>query len=351
MSISMDDVARRAGVSKSTVSLVLNNRPGTSAEMQRRVLEAAEALGYSLPAHRTRASQAEPLTAAPGISLVHCVDEKPDIDPGLTHLYLSYRNGIQRFTQGRNISVMLVTGYRDTNADSLSYQLLAQQEPIMDGLILMGPGLRRTSKLIQRVLDHEIPTVILGRSWPDLPISSVSQDHSQQAHLVLDHLLALGHQHIGMIAREVDRSYDWFTWRLKAFRETMEDKLGQEAEDYISIHADVDRAVDRLLTRQPQVTALFALNDHIAYQAMRAAIAAGRSVPGTLSIVGIDGAIKPQEGLPVLTTVAFPHEEVGYLAAELLIKQIENSHLQNGRLIVRSHLITGASCAEVRSAI
>ena len=151
-----------------------------------------------------------------------------------------------------------------------------------------------------------------------------------------------------MIAREVDRTYDWFTWRLKAFRETLNNRLGQDAEAYFAIDADVAKAVTRLLHEQPQITALFALNDHIAYQAMRAAIAAGRSVPGTLSIVGIDGTIKTLEGLPALTTVAFPHEEVGYLAAELLIKQIENSNLRNARLVVSSHLIPGASCAEPR---
>ena len=187
---SMDEVARHAGVSKSTVSLVLNNRPGTSAEMRRRVLDAVAAVGYTLPEQRAQ-RESTSLTHAPVIALVHCVDEEPDVDAGLTHLYLSYRNGIQRFTQGRDISVMLVTSYRDGNEDSLSYQLLAQEERALDGLILMGPGLHRNTTLIQRVLDRQIPAVILGRSWPELPISSVSQDHTEQAQLILDHLLAL----------------------------------------------------------------------------------------------------------------------------------------------------------------
>lgn len=347
MSISMDDVARRAGVSKSTVSLVLNNKPGASAEMRQRVLEAADSLGYTLPPHRT----GDPLVEAPTIALIHCVDEKPDIDPGLTHLYLAYRNGIQRFIQGQNISLMLVTGYQDNDAESLSYQLLTQQERALDGLILMGPGLRRSSRLIQRVLEQQIPTVILGRSWPDLPISSVSQDHSEQARLILDHLLALGHRHIGMVAREVDRTYDWFTWRHQLFRETLRNELGQDDEPYLAIDTDVERAVRRLLSQQPQITALFALNDHIAYQAMRAAIEAGRAVPRNLSVVGIDGTIKGQEELPTLTTVAFPHEEVGYLAAEMLARQIENSNLRTIRVIVRSQLVPGASCAEPKNIV
>ncbi|MBV7327604.1 LacI family transcriptional regulator [Chloroflexi bacterium TSY] len=340
MAVSMDEVARQAGVSKSTVSLVLNNRPGTSAEMRRRVLDAAEVVGYQLPVQQTQAGK----TTAPVIALVHCVEEEPDVDSGLTYLYLSYRNGIQRFTQGRNISVMLVTSYRDDNADSLSYQLLTQEERALDGLILMGPQLRRDSNLIQRVLDQQIPAVILGRSWSDLPISSVSQDHSEQAHLILDHLLALGHQHIGFVAREVDRTYDWFHWRLAAYRETIREKLGQEDDAYVAIGTDVDVAVQQLFSQHPQVTALFALHDHIAYQAMRAALSLGLSVPDRLSIVGIDGAIRSQEGLPDLTTVAFPHEEVGYLAAELLFKQIENNYLRNAHLTVRSQFVPGASC-------
>lgn len=347
MPISMDDVARRAGVAKSTVSLVLNNRPGASAEMRRRVLDAAKALGYSLPSTRDVAIETPP--QAPAIALVHCVNDPPDIDPGLTHLYLSYRNGIQRFTHGRDISVMLVTSYRDHNADSLSYQMLAQQERVLDGLILMGTGLRPTSRLVQRVLDRQIPTVILGRHWPGVPISSVSQDHSEQAHLILDHLISLGHRHIGLVARQVDQTYDWFTWRVKAFRETLGDKLGLESEPYVAIGEDVAGAVQELLERQPQVTALLGLNDHIAYQAMQAAISIGQTVPGNLSVAGIDGVVKAQEGLPLLTTVAFPHERVGYLAAELLLKQVQDSDLRSGHLTVRSRLVVGASCAEPRT--
>ena len=340
---SMDEVARHAGVSKSTVSLVLNNRPGTSAEMRRRVLDAVAAVGYTLPEQRAQ-RESTTLTHAPVIALVHCVDEEPDVDAGLTHLYLSYRNGIQRFTQGRDISVMLVTSYRDGNEDSLSYQLLAQEERALDGLILMGPGLHRNTTLIQRVLDRQIPAVILGRSWPELPISSVSQDHTEQAHLILDHLLALGHEHIGFVAREIDRQYDWFQWRLKAYRTAMQSKFEQADDRYVAIGRDVTDSVVGLLSAHPQVTALFALNDHIAYQAMAAAVQAGRTVPDTLSVVGIDGAIKPQAGLPELTTVSFPHEEVGYLAAELLVKQLENNHLRTARLTVNSHFVPGASC-------
>ncbi|MEM7533028.1 MAG: LacI family DNA-binding transcriptional regulator [Chloroflexota bacterium] len=351
--ISMDDVARRAGVSKSTVSIVLNKRPGASEEMRQRVLDAAKELGYELPGQRSTGGggatnagttvTTNSITDAPVIALVHCVDEEPDIDEGLTYLYLAYRNGIQRFTQGRDISIMLVTNYRDGNVDSLSYQLLAQQERAFDGFILMGPGLRRKSQLIQRVLDEQTPTVILGRSWPDMSISSVSQDHSEQAHLALAHLRDLGHQHIGFVAREIDRTYDWFHWRLKAYKEVM----GIDNDTYQAIDDDLDTAIANLLQQHPEVTALFCLNDHVAYWTMQAAINAGYTVPTNLSVIGIDGVFKPQAGLPQLTTVAFPHEEVGHLAAEILIKQMENRNLRYARLAVRSQLIAGASCASL----
>lgn len=349
MTVSMDDVARHAGVSKSTVSLVLNDRPGTSEEMRQRVLDSARAVGYQLSSQRTRVPASNMVTAAPVIALVHCVDETPDFDEGLAYLYLAYRNGIQRFSQGRDISVMLVTSYRDDNADSLSYQLLAQDEKAFDGLILMGPGLRRESQLIQRALDQQIPTVILGRSWPDIPISSVSQDHQEQAVLVMDHLLALGHTKIGFVARNTDRAYDWFEWRLKAYRNAMATNFGINDDGYIAIGEDVESAVRELLHRQPDVTAVFAMNDHIAYEAMRTAIALGYAVPTDLSVIGIDGVFKDQNGLPKLTTVTFPHEEVGFLAADLLVNLFDNPNLRSARLTVNSHLVSGASCGEPQS--
>lgn len=349
MTVSMDDVARHAGVSKSTVSLVLNERPGTSNEMRRRVLDAARETGYQLPEQRQRASESHQLTDAPVIALVHCVSEIPDFDEGLTYLYLAYRNGIQRYTHGRDISVMLVTSFRDNSADSLSYQLLTREERAFDGLILMGPGLKRNSKLIERALDQQIPTVILGRSWADVPISSVSQDHSAQAVLVMDHLLSLGHTKIGFVARTVDRDYDWFEWRLQAYRDAMASHFGTTDDALVSISTGVPSAVGQLLSAHPDVTAIYGMNDHIAYQAMRAVVDRGIEIPRQLSVIGTDGVFESQEGLTNLTTVTFPHEEVGFLAAEVLVNQFENSSIRSVRITVQSHLTTGASCASPRS--
>jgi LacI family transcriptional regulator len=344
----MDDVAQRANVSKSTVSLVLNNRPGVSEEMRERVLAAAEAVGYKLPSARPSANAV--LDPPPAIALVHFVNDDPDVDPGLTHLYLSYRNGIQRFTQGQDISVMLVTGYQDGDENSLSYQLLSQEERIFDGLILMGPGLHRNGKLLKRVLDEQIPAVILGRSWFDLPISSVSQHHAEQAGMMMDHLIGLGHQHIGFVAREIDRGYAWFNWRFQAYREKMAHHFGHVNENLIVIENDLATAVSHLLQKEPSVTALFCLNDHIANLAMETAVSNNYRIPTDLSIAGIDGTIKAAEGLPKLTTMTFPHEEVGYLAAELVVKQLQNKKLNHAHIFVRSTLIKGASCTEPPSA-
>ncbi|MEM7128135.1 MAG: LacI family DNA-binding transcriptional regulator [Chloroflexota bacterium] len=344
MTVSMDDVARQAGVSKSTVSIVLNDRPGASDAMRQRVMDAANAVGYQLASQRNQSVGVNTVPHAPVIALVHCVDETPDIDEGLTYLYLAYRNGIQRYTHGRDISVMLMTSYRDDNVDSFSYQLMAQDEWPFDGLILMGPGLRRQSKLIQRTIEQQIPAVILGRSWPEVPISSVSQDHNEQAVLVMDHLLALGHEKIGFVARNVDRSYNWFEWRIQAYREAMASNFRWNDDECVAIAEDVESAVNRLLQNYPDITAIFAMNDHIAYQTMRTLIKAGHAVPNDISVIGIDGVFKPQEGLPKLTTVTFPHEEVGFLAAETLVKLLENKNLRTARLTVGSHLVSGASC-------
>ena len=337
----MDDVARRAGVAKSTVSLVLNNRPGASPEIRQAVHSAAQELGYQLPAQRdARSSPRERV-----IALVHCVAEEEDIDPGLTALYLAYRQGIQRYVGGRNASLTMITGYRDGEERSLDHQLLMKQEPFLDGLILMGPGLRRRSHLVQRILTENIPTVVLGRSWSELPLSSVSQDHSRQAQMALDYLVGLGHRQIAFLAREIDRNYDWFTWRFGAYQETMTRLHKRVNSEYVAIGPSVEQTVIELLEQQPDITAIFALNDHIALKAMTAITAAGWQVPADVSIMGVDGTFKAQEGLPALTTVSFPHQEVGYLAAELLIKIIENKNLNYAHIFLKSKIKEGASCA------
>jgi LacI family transcriptional regulator len=341
MPTTMADVAERAGVSKSTVSLVLNNRPSVSPELRHAVLKAADELGYRPPSRRAQKRSSENRS----IIVVHY--EIGSAAPQTPSIFLDYVAGIQAFAHDKKVNLTFITDYREER-QQLGFHLLSDEHLPTDGAILMGWGARRDGQLLQRFLDRGLPIVVLSRNWPDLPISTVGQDHHQQACIALDYLVGLGHVKIAFLASRGDRRHEWFDWRLECYRKTMLRVNDQVDKELIAIGKDGYEAAQSLMARRPDVTAIFAIEDANALEAVRGLQEMGLHVPADVSVIGLDDTAQPPEGCPALTTVAFPHFEVGYLAAELLLKQIEDKELYYSNVVVRSKLVERDSCAPPR---
>jgi DNA-binding LacI/PurR family transcriptional regulator len=212
----------------------------------------------------------------------------------------------------------------------------------------MGWSARRDGALLRMLIERNLPVVVLSRDWPDLPISTVGQDHHQQAHMALDHLVALGHDQIAFLAAEADRQHEWFGWRLACYEHKMRELHGRVEPDLVVVEEDCGRGARALLARRRDVTALFCITDSNAVNAIRGLQAAGINVPDDVSVIGLDGADIEIDGCPDLTTVAWPHFRAGYLAAETLIKQIESQDIQYAKIAVRCELVEGATCGPRR---
>lgn len=342
MSPTMEDVAFHAGVSKSTVSLVLSDKPGVSPETKEAVLQVVEELGYSLPERRPRRNS---ISKQKNFTVVHHAGHEPHSE--IVSLFLDYLHGIQTFAQEANINITAIGGYREGEIHQLETRILRDHNTPVDGLILMGKGIRRDSQLVHWALEHQIPLVVLSRIWPDLPISTVSQDHYQQAKIALDYLHRLGHRQIAYVAQERDQEYEWYPTRLRCYREKMKEFNQKVDEDLIVLGKNIADSVKELLTRKPDVTAILALHDERAIQAMQGAMDLGLKVPNDVSIIGLDNSQEPPVGLPGLTTVGFPHFDIGYLGAELLLRQIKNENLSFGNLWIHSTLIERDSCRNI----
>jgi len=333
----MADVAERAGVSKSTVSLVLNNKPTVSLELRKAVLEAASELGYHLPARRAARRSIE----TKSIVAVHY--ERYRSDPMTTSILLNYVAGIQAFVRDKDVHLTFVTEER-RELHQFGYQLLDGAHLSADGAILMGWSARRDGEILHMLIDRGLPLVVLSRDWPDLPISTVGQDHHQQADIALDYLIGLGHRQIAFLAAEADRQHEWFEWRLQSYEHKMRELRGTVDQDLVVVAKDCVEATRALAVRRKDVTAIFAITDPNAIAAIRGLRATGLDVPRDMSVVGLDGAVTGVEDCPELTTVAWPHFQAGYLAGELVLKQIENKHLYFSKVVVRSELVKGATC-------
>jgi DNA-binding LacI/PurR family transcriptional regulator len=344
MPTTMAEVARRAGVSKSTVSLVLNDRPTVSPELRQAVLQAASELGYRLPAHRPQRR------ATGNRSIVAIHYERYRSEPQITSLLIDYVSGIQSFVRDKDINLTLIADYCEDD-QQLGVRLVQDGHLAVDGAILMGWSARRDGRLLRMFVDQKVPLVVLSRNWPDLPISTVGQDHHQQACIALDHLIQLGHKKIAFLATEDDQRHEWYEWRLEYYEQSMRQHCQQVDPELVVIGRNGFQAVQSLLSRRPDVTAVFAITDPNAIAAMRGLREMGLLVPQDVSVIGLDGITLQTDDVPALTTVAWPHFEAGRQAAELLLRQIENDQIYYQKLVLQSRLVVQASCAPPRSTV
>lgn len=339
----MDDIAKQAAVSKSTVSLVLNEKPGVSAELKDVVLRVATELGYQLPKQRT----ARRTSTKPSIAVVHA-QSRHQATSGQepTALYLNYLKGIRTFAHDANLNLTVLTDYHEEDTRQLAFHLLHNSMPRFDGLILMGGSARQNKQLITQILEDGKPAVALSRSWPDLPISTVGPDYRQQVRIAMDYLARLGHQRIAFIASEDDQRFDWYRWRLEAYCDAMQRINGQVDDELMVVGANGADAAVTLLQRRKDVTACFAINDERALEVQVGLHKLHLQIPHDFSLIGQDNVTEPMGSNPMLTTVGFPHVDVGYLAAELLAKQLQNELISHCNLWVQCALVERSSCAE-----
>jgi LacI family transcriptional regulator len=152
------------------------------------------------------------------------------------------------------------------------------------------------------------------------------------------------------VAKEGEPDYEWYAPRLNCYREKMKRLNQQVDEDLIVLGKDFADSIRSLMTRKPDVTAIFAIHDQRAIQAMLTVMDMGLEVPKDISIIGLDDSEVPPVGFPRLTTVGFSHFDIGYMATELLLRQIEDENFCFGKLAIRSTLIERESCAIPRIA-
>ncbi|NUP15693.1 MAG: LacI family DNA-binding transcriptional regulator [Streptomyces sp.] len=303
------DVADRAGVSKSLVSLVLRGSEQVRPEKREAVLRAVRELGYR-PNAAAR-SLSEQRTRTVGVLLNDL--RNPwfvDMLDGLNSLL--HANGLHMLLADARLN-------RRTGQDPASPLLDLR----VDGLVVVGtlPEPAALGTVAERV-----PVVVAGAREPELPgVDVVANDDEQGASLVTEHLIALGHRRIAHIA-----GYGAVAeLRRRSFEATMRthglaDEAVVEASDMTEEGGF--RTAVRLLGRPDRrPTALFAVNDITAIGALSAAEELGLRVPADLSLIGYDNTSIARLRHVWLTTVDNASDEVGRRAARCLLDRFEGA--------------------------
>ncbi len=324
------DVARKAGVSRSTVSRVLNNQPGVRPETRERVLRAIEELRYQ-PHFAARALKRQ---RADNIALIvqDSFRQKTGDEPRGYYNTEIIRGAFNVCTDHHYAVTLLV----DEGTFEFYASLFRRRQ--FDGIVLIHVDV--DMRLVEELKATGFPLVVVG-SVPDPHLNSVDVDNYGSAQQVVRYLAGQGHTRIAIINGPIERlaSRD----RRAGFR-TMMRQLGlpllKEYDEWgdFSIRSGYE-AMKRLLSLEVPPTAVFATNDRMAIGALEAARELGRRVPEHVSIVGFDDIPVARYLTPPLTTVHQPLYELGQAAASVLMDVLAGRMEKPQRTVLTAPLV------------
>lgn len=322
------DVARAAQVHPSTVSRALSLQPGhvLRPETRARVVAAADRLGYR-PSALARSLRLQ-RTLTLGMLV-----------PDIANTFLAgIIKGAEEASHARGYSLVLCNTGDLAEREATYIRVLRERE--VDGMLVAST--RMADETIAALRADGFPFVLVNRSAGGEDDLVVTVDNAAAAALVVDHLVAQGHTRIAHLAgpRSTTTGAERVAGVTAAARRQGIEAVVVEAETWSE--AGGYRAAVELL-RADRPTALFGANDLIALGAMRAARAAGLSVPTDLALAGFNDT--PEAALADLTTIHVAQEEMGARAADLLIAQLEGHTIAARRVVLPARLVVRGSSA------
>jgi len=309
----MKDVAKRAAVSLSTVSYVLNDSGPVAADRKARVLDAVRALGY-MPNETARNLKRKSVAT---IGLV-----VPDL---VNQFFAMVAEGVEQAAAERDVLVVFCAPEASGDSESWNSRLLRSQR--LDGLIYLSGANSRMQSLVELI--QVGPVVLVDEKLHGFNLPCVVSQNRQGAREIAEHLTSLGHRRLAILGGPTEL---WTAeQRLSGYREAIAavgmnpDAVPFFAGDY-RMESGERLAAEAL--RGPageRPTALICANDLMAIGAMSYCRKVGLDVPGDVSIVGFDDLPISSLLYPSLTTVRQPARELGFEAAKLLLSLIDGA--------------------------
>lgn len=337
MTLTLEEIGRLAGVSRSTVSRVINDQDAVSPDAKDRVRAVIESTGYS--PHAAARSLASRRTGVIGLVIpsgVHNLFE----DPYFGRLIV----GMSRAAKSRDATLSLFLFETAEEEERLYPRIVTAG--LVDGVVLTAT--RMGDPLLARLVDGDLPFVVVGH--PDHErVSYVDADNVGGARMAAAHLCGLGYRRVGYIGGPLDTTAA--RDRLAGFLAGMSG-YGIEVEPDLRADGDFTehggfRAMQRLLERSPE--AVFVASDTMASGALRALRAAGVRAPDDIGLVGFDGLPASELADPPMTTVRQPIPETGERAVRLLLDLVSGEVEAPRTEILPTELVVRESCGATAS--
>ena len=328
------DVARKAGVSRATVSYVLNNvvSESISEKTKERVFKAAKDLGYVPNA----AGQALVSKRTKNIGLLF-------LDSQASHPFLlQIIEGLTSVVRDNNLRLLIDSVSEENHSEAM---LLMSRAKSIDGLVLFET--RENDEELRTLVSEKFPVVIIGEH-PDLVVCSVDIDTVSAAETAVNHLISTGHRKIACITN-APLDFTAASSRLDGYKRALEN-AGIEYDPALVRYGKYDEesgmiAMNELLeiSNEKKITACFVASDRVAFGAMRAITKAGLRIPEDFAVIGFDDVIHSRFYNPPLSTIHFSAVEQGRVAGEMLIKLIDEEIKPGERIIQETKLVVRES--------
>lgn len=333
MRITIADIATAVGVSPTTVSLVLNNKPGASQELRDKILKKAKELNYPV---RKKTSKAGSLCFLHIARHGHTVNRDHDV------FIADYIEGLSQEakSQGYSLEIMMF------KLSPLQTILQTAASSTAEGFVVLGTELTEEDVLQFKSLNR--PVVFIDTYHDFIDFDFVDMNNEEAIFMILKYLLSMGHREIGFIEAKIETR----NIRLREMAYSLGlQKLGlPENKDNIfsvdqTFHGAYEDMKELLKHKIHLPTALICGNDIIASGCMRAFSEAGIKIPEDLSIAGFDNVPVASITNPPLTTIQVSKSQIGRMAIQLLLTRICNGMdmptvkvLIGGKMVIRNSI-------------
>lgn len=331
--LTLEDIAKQAGVSRSTASRVVNDDPNVSDAVRSKVQVVITQTGYH--PHAAARSLASHRSWMIGLVLPRTVSNF-FTDPYFPRL----TQGVAQACNQHNYTLGLFL--LDSKEDEKRIFPRISRKGLLDGILLQSANLE--DELIDRLVSSDVPVMVVGRPFKTEGISYIDIDNVAAARKAVSYLIELGYQRIGTITGRMNSTagIDRMEGYVKAITEHGW-KIDQRliAEGDFTEHSGY-KAMQQLLSVQPE--AIFAASDTMAIGAIRAVREEELRVPDNIAFIGFDDLPIASLSDFKLTTVHQPIFQFGEKAVETLIDMIENGIKPSRRIIMETELVIRDSC-------
>jgi LacI family transcriptional regulator len=328
--VTITTIADQCRVSPATVSLVLNDRPGVSGETRARVLETAKLLGYK-HSYSTNGK----LRRLTNVGII--VKTEPNLLPPSNPFYSQIIAGVDDACSDLGINLLFSMLPVDENNHPAKIPPLIDKT-MVNGLLMVGTFIDET---IISLFEQNLPPIILVDGYSDTgSYDMVVSDNFGGAYQAVEYLIQLGHQHIGLIGSEPG-CYPSICERRNGYIHALHESGIQNTyfANFNINRSQGEEQTIQLLTANPQITAVFCVNDNVALGALRAAQHLGRNIPQDLSIIGYDDTYLATSISPSLTTMQVDTLAMGRAAVHLLALRLEKPDAARATLVIHPVLV------------